>query len=86
MGGYGVYFGDAETLLRPPCSTKIKATTLQNCGLPSMREEALIYPDSFLVVNGVLGWAQRRCRHKWHSAKGEVPRVDLWMRILQLTD
>ena len=31
---------------------------------------SLICPDSLLVVNGVLGWAQRWRQHKWCNTPG----------------
>ena len=46
----------------------------------------LICPDSLLVVNGVLGWAQRWRRHKWQNTSGAVKHVDLWTEILDMVE
>ena len=47
---------------------------------------SLICPDSMLVVNGLLGWAQSWRRHKWHNTSGPVKHVDLWTQILDLVE
>ena len=57
-------------------------------GLQGHREghQSLICPDSLLVVNGVLGWAQRWRRHGWQNKSGAVAHVDLWTQILHLVE
>ena len=45
---------------------------------------SLTCPDSLLVVNCVLGWAQQWRQHKWQNTSGAVKHVDLWTAILDL--
>ena len=93
MGGYGVSFGDhRDTAEYTPVNEEqtnnrgeLRAALRSLQGhIPGQR--SLICPDSLLVVNGVLGWAQRWRRHKWHNTSGSVKHVDLWELILELTD
>ena len=51
-----------------------------------MGHQSLICPDSLLVVNGVLGWAQRWRRHGWQNMSGAVAHVDVWTQILHLVE
>ena len=48
--------------------------------------QSLICPDPLLVVNGVLGWAQRWGRIDWQNKSGAVAHVDLWTQILHLVE
>ena len=48
--------------------------------------KSLISPDCQLVVDGVLGLAQRWRRHNWRNTSGDVAHADLWAPILELTE
>ena len=48
--------------------------------------QSQICPDSLVVVNGVLGWAQRWRRHGWQNKSGAVAHVDLWTQILHVVE
>ena len=48
--------------------------------------KSLICPDCQLVVDGVLGLAQRWRRHNWRNTSGDVAHADLWAQILELTE
>ena len=93
VGGYGVYFGDhrdvAEFLPVDELQTNIRgelraALSALQGHVPVTR--SLICPDCQLVVDGVLGLAQRWRRHKWRNTTGDVAHADLWAQILELTD
>ena len=93
VGGYGVYFGDhrdvAEFLPVDELQTNIRgelraALSALQGHVPGTR--SLICPDCQLVVDGVLGLAQRWRRHKWRNTTGDVAHADLWAQILELTD
>ena len=88
-----MYFGDhrdvAEFLPVDEPQTNIRgelraALSALQGHVPGTR--SLICPDCQLVVDGVLGLAQRWRRHKWRNTTGEVAHADLWAQILELTD
>ena len=88
-----MYFGDhrdaAEFLPVDEPQTNIRgelraALRALQGHIPGTR--SLICPDCQLVVDGVLGLAQRWRRHKWRNTTGEVAHADLWAQILELTD
>ena len=47
--------------------------------------DPVICLDCQLVVDGVLGLAQRWCQRKWRNTTGEAAHADLWAQILELT-
>ena len=75
----------AHTTPPPPWSDLLRAA-LRSLQGHRAGQRSLICPDSLLVVNGVLGWAQRWRRHKWHNSAGKVKHVDLWIQILELVE
>ena len=93
VGGYGVYFGDhkdaveflpvdePQTNIRGELRAALRALQGHILGTRS-----LICPDCQLVVDGVLGLAQRWRRHKWRNTTGEVAHADLCTQILELID
>ena len=92
-GGYGVYSGDErDTAAYVPvgqAQTNIQAEL--RAALHALQghrpgERLLICPDCLLIVNGVLGWAQKWRRHAWTNKSGPVLHRDLWEEILQLTE
>ena len=93
VGGYGVFFGDQRDVAEfiPPGEDQTNNWGELRAALCSLQghrtgRRTLICPDALLVVNGVLGWAQRWRRHKWQNALGAVKHLDLWMQILDLVD
>ena len=93
VGGYGVYFGDhrdvAEFLPVNEPQTNIRgelraALSALQGHIPGTK--SLICPDCQLVVDGVLGLAQRWRRHNWCNTSGDVAHADLWVQILELTE
>ena len=93
MGGYGVFFGnhrdtaeyiplgEEQTNNRGELRAPLRSLQGHRGG-----HQSLICPDSLLVVNGVLGWAQRWRRHGWQNKSGVVAHVDLWTQILHLVE
>ena len=93
VGGYGVFFGDERDTAEfiPVEEDQTNNRGELRAALRSLQghragQRSLICPDSLLVVNGVLGWAQRWRRHKWHNSAGKVKHVDLWIQILELVE
>ena len=93
LGGYTVFFGDhrdtAEYIPLGKEQTNNRGELRAAlCSVQGHREghRSLICPNSLLVVNGVLGWAQLWRRHGWQSKSGAVAHVDLWTRILHLVE
>ena len=93
MGGYSVYFGDhrdvAEFLPVNELQTNIRgelraALSALQGHIPGTK--SLICPDCQLVVDGVLGLAQRWRRHNWRNTTGDVAHADPWAQILELTE
>ena len=88
-GGYGVFFGDqrdtAEHIPLGEDQTNNRGelrAALHNLQGHRVGHQSLICPDSLLLVNGVLGWAQRWRRHGWQNTSGAVAHVDLWTQVL----
>ena len=66
MGRYSVFFGDHRDMAKYICLGEEQTNNRvePRAALRSLYghmggHQSLIYPDSLLVVNGVLGWAQR---------------------------
>ena len=93
MGGYGVFFGDAQDVAEPlPLEEgqtnnrgelRAALAALQGHMRGSM---SLICLDSTHVVEGVLGRAQKWQRHKWQTTSGLARHVDLWTQVLDILD
>ena len=93
VGGYRVFFGDhRDTAEYIPLGEEQTNNRVElRAALRSLqghkdRHQSLICPDSLLVVNGVLGRAQRWRRHGWQNKSGTVAHVDLWTQILHLVE
>ena len=93
MGGYGVFFGDHRDTAEyiPLGEEQTNNRGELRAALRSLQghregHQSLICPDSLLVVNGVLGWAQRWRMHGWQNKSGVVAHVDLWTQILHLVE
>ena len=93
VGGYGVFFGDAQDVVEPlPLEEgqtnnrgelRAALAALQGHMRGSM---SLICLDSTYVVEGVLGRAQKWQRHKWQTTSGLAHHVDLWTQVLDILD
>ena len=91
--GYAVFFGDHRDTAEyiPLGEEQTNNRRELRAALRSLQghmegHQSLICPDSLLVVNGVLGWAQRWRRHGWQNKSGAVAHVDLWTQILHLVE
>ena len=93
VGGYRVFFGDHRDTAEyiPLGEEQTNNRGELRAALRSLQghregHQSLICPDSLLVVNGVLGWAQRWHRHGWQNKSGAVAHVDRWTQILHLVE
>lgn len=51
------------------------------------RETAIVYSDSQYVVNGITKWVKTWQKNNWiTSTKGRVVNVDLWERLIVLSN
>ena len=93
VGGYGIFFWDdrdaatyillseEQTNMRGELRASLRALEGHRLG-----EYMLVCPGCLLIVNGMLGWAQKWRRHGWATAKGPVQHKDLWEQLLCLIE
>ena len=93
VGGYAVYFGDNRDTATyvPPDEEQTNIWGELRASLRALEgckpdEHILVCPDCQLMVNGMLGWAQKWRRQRWATTKGPVQHRDLWELLLQLTE
>ena len=94
MRGYGVCFGDSRDMATyvplDEEQTNIRGELRASlCALEGHKqgEHTLVCPDCLLIVNGMLGRAQKWRRHSWTTAKGLVQhrlkvrhRLEPWLK------
>ena len=93
VGGYWLYFGDtrdtATHIPREEWQTNNRGelrAALHAVQHKNKSKRTLICSNSLLVVQGIMGKAQKWCRHDWQGSAGPVGHVDLWTHLLHETE